>query len=434
MHKIRSGRFVRVFFVRISRLRMANLLYKFGQITSIKGIPRLLRTKSVFMRFIWSVSVIGFLCMALFQAMLLTREYFQYKTYTSTGEVMIDYFGENNGSSAMPDITLCNANPFASNRSLGKDVPTIEEYFRLAKKSLVCDSTCTEEENEALKNIRDEIMTTRGYFNYIGRHNAQQLGHNRESFIADCNLNKEGVGMFIQRVPCLANTQIIEIQYTLLYNCYTIRLPQNEFPDKMYGGFLVVLHLDDYDAAHNEQPQLTPHEEPGQMSGVWFFAHQRNQPLMTYTSRMMLQPGQFHDIPLKTEIRTHLPPPHGHCQNVEEEEYSMMQCYAACIQRRIYQQCGCLDLQNYTSQWEPTDMMGPSCLSISLGKDDLLKNWNCASNERMIGLSECGASCPKPCQERRYNLRVCSYVEAETGYQRVVRFASLLKTMASSYL
>ena len=64
----------------------------------------------------------------------------------------------------------------------------------------------------------------------------------------------------------------------------------------------------------NRWSHLNPHEEPGQMSGVWFFAHQQNKPLMTYTSRMMQQPGHFHDIPLKTEIRTHLPPPHGNCQ------------------------------------------------------------------------------------------------------------------------
>ena len=387
---------------------MAHTVYKFCQITSVKGIPRLLRAKSIFMRCVWTISVIGFLCMALFQATLLTMEYFQYKTYTSTGEVTLDYFGKDEAFTVMPDFTFCNTNPFASNRSLNKDIPTKEEYLRLAEQSTECRNNCTMDEYKTLAYIRNEIMTTTGYFNFIGVNNAKRLGHNRESFIAYCQLEKEGGGFYSHRVPCLPTAKIIDIHYTLLYKCYTIRLPPNELPDKLYGGVLVVLHLDDYDVDHNEHLHLAPHEEPSQKSGVWFFAHQRGNPLMTFTSSEMLQPGHYHEIPIKTEIRSLLPPPHGHCQSVEGEEYSLLKCYTTCIQRLVYQRCGCVDLQNYTSQWDPIDVMGPPCLSVTLGKDDLIKNWKCAFKTRNIGLTtECAAFCPLPCEEIRYNLRVC---------------------------
>ena len=49
-----------------------------------------------------------------------------------------------------------------------------------------------------------------------------------------------------------------------------------------------MLHLDDYNAVHNEQPMLIPHDEPGQMNGVWLFAHERHQPLFTYFDRILL--------------------------------------------------------------------------------------------------------------------------------------------------
>ena len=141
---------------------MVNKVYEFCQITSVKGIPRLLRTKSVFMRFVWTFSVIGFLCTAAFQAVLLTMEYYEYKVYTSTGEVLLDYFDQTNGVIGTPDITLCNVNPFASNSSLIRDVPTMKEYFKLAEQATECDHYSTEEECITLSYIRRDMMSTSG--------------------------------------------------------------------------------------------------------------------------------------------------------------------------------------------------------------------------------------------------------------------------------
>ena len=379
-------------------------LFEFCRITSIKGIQRLLRTKSTFMRFIWTISVIGFLFMALFQATLLTVEYFQYNTFTSAGEVVMDYFDQSKGTIGTPDITLCNVNPFASNRKLS-NLATMEEYFNLSFKATICDDNSTEEERVALKEIRNDLMSTSGYFNYIGRHNCKRLGHARESFFAHCVLDNEVVGKF-KHVPCLPTAQIIEVQTTMLFNCYTIRLPRNQFPDKMFAGFLVVLHLDDYRTVHDEQSMFTQHAEPGQMAGVWSFAHQRNTPLYTYQNRILLQPGHFHEIPVKMEQRTYLPPPHGYCQDIDEQDYYYVKCFADWIQTHIYNECGCLEPLNYTSQWDPVDINGPLCLSLSLGKDDLITNWKCMSSEKMKRMNECSAGCPFPCKEMRYNFKV----------------------------
>ena len=376
------------------------------QITSVKGIPRLLRTKSVFMRFIWTISVIGFLCLALFHAILLTIEYFQYKYFTNTGELYLDLFNMTNGFSGIPDITLCNANPFASNRSLSKEIPTMEEYFKLVEQSTTCDNGCTEEEKASLNDIMDDMMSTNGYFNYIGRHNAAKLGHTLESFIAYCELDKVGINVFRRSIPCLPTAQILQIQHTMFYNCYTIRLPRNEFSGSVFGGFRVVLHLDDYDAMHNEDSLLAPHDEAGQMSGVWIFPHQQNTPFNTYNDRMLLQPGHFHDIHVKMELRTFLPPPHGECQNMDGQEYSWTKCYTTCLQTHIYEQCGCTYLLNYTSQWDAIENKGPHCFSLPLDKNSVIKNLKCIKEVQMERFQVCATSCPWSCNEMRYNLKV----------------------------
>ena len=291
--------------------------------------------------------------MALFHATLLTMEYFQYKSFTYIGEVFLDYFKQTDETSGLPDITLCNVNPFASNRSLSKDIPTMEEYFKLVEHTTTCDNGCTEEERIALNYIRSDMMSTNGYFDYIGHRGAAKLGYTLESFIAYCELDKLGSNVFRYNIPCVPTAQMIKIQHAMFYNCYTIRLPRSDISaDKSFVGFLVVLHLDDYDAVHNEHSLMAPHEEPGQMNGVWLFAHQQNTPLYNYYNRMLLQPGYFHDIPVKMAQRTYVPPPHGGCQNMEGQNYSRIQCYTNCMQTFIYKQCGCLHSQNYTSQWK----------------------------------------------------------------------------------
>ena len=360
----------------------------------------------MFMRFIWTICVIGFLCMAILQATFLTMEYFEYHTFTSTGEIVMAYYDQTNRTIGTPDITLCNANPFASNRNFSKAIPTIEEYFKLVKQSTTCGDDCAEEERVALEHIRKNMMSTRGYFNYIGRQNARRLGHTPESFFAHCALDSEEGGWFTH-VPCLPAVQMIEIQYTMLFNCYTIRLPRNKFPDKTYAGFLAVIHLDDYRAVKHEQSVLIPHEEPGQMRGVWAFAHQRHMPLYAYYNRILLQPGYFHEIPIKMAQRTYLPPPHGHCEkNMDGRGYPFAKCFTDCMQTHIYEQCGCLDLLNHTSQYESIHSTGPMCLSLSLEKKDLIRNWKCVSDVKSNRMGECAAPCPMPCKEMRYNLRV----------------------------
>ena len=120
-----------------------------------------------------------------------------------------------------------------------------------------------------MNQIREELLSTGGYFFHIGHQNAKQLGHSRESFLAYCALDVEGV-VYEHHILCFPTAHLIEIQDPTFFNCYTIRLPQNKFHDTVYTGFRVVLHLDDYAAVHHEQLLLTPHEDSGHLSGVCF--------------------------------------------------------------------------------------------------------------------------------------------------------------------
>ena len=155
---------------------MKDRVHRFCQMTSIKGIPRLLRAKSFFMRFIWTISVVGFLCMAMAQVVVLTMEFRQYKTYTSIGEVFINVFDPDEAKFYSPDITLCNANPFTSNRNLSKDSTTLAEYFRLVERATACDETCTKDDGVALNHIREENFEYRWIFSLHRSPKCQTIG------------------------------------------------------------------------------------------------------------------------------------------------------------------------------------------------------------------------------------------------------------------
>ena len=83
--------------------------------TSVKGIPRAVKSKTKLIRVLWSVCVVGFLVMAFFQTAALTIEYLSHGVTTSLVEYQVDFLGHTDHSVQLPDITLCNTNPFAGN-------------------------------------------------------------------------------------------------------------------------------------------------------------------------------------------------------------------------------------------------------------------------------------------------------------------------------
>ena len=90
----------------------------------------------------------------------------------------------------------------------------MKEYLKLAEHATECDHSSTEEECITLSHIRRDMMSTSGYFDYIGRHNAKRLGHTQESFLAHCDVEIEA-GARMQHIPCISS-HVSDIQYNIL--------------------------------------------------------------------------------------------------------------------------------------------------------------------------------------------------------------------------
>ena len=83
--------------------------------TSIKGIPRAVKSKTTAIRVLWLLCVIGFLTAAFVQTAALTSEFLSHGISTSLVESKVDLVGLTDHTVELPDVTLCNTNPFAGN-------------------------------------------------------------------------------------------------------------------------------------------------------------------------------------------------------------------------------------------------------------------------------------------------------------------------------
>lgn len=111
---------------------MGGELRKWCLTTSIKGIPRIIRSRSLFLKFAWTVSVLFFISVAIEQTTKLTLNYLSYPSFTSLRKYHVNLSGTTKNSVQMPDLTVCNLNPFAGNASIVNGVLTMESFYNIS--------------------------------------------------------------------------------------------------------------------------------------------------------------------------------------------------------------------------------------------------------------------------------------------------------------
>ena len=413
---------------------VVHTLFEFGRITSVKGIPRLLRTKSPFMQVVWGVSIVCFLVMATWQAILLTLRYLQYSTVISIQEKVLDLSGTSKTSVRLSDITFCNVNPFATNFTAATDILPIADFLSGVEELTRCDN-CTREEELSMEQLQQELTTTRGYMIQIGANNTQRISHQVESFIAACHIWVM-YGMQPSTVPCNKVVTIQQYQDSMLYNCYTIPSPANFPPDTHYIGLILVLHLDNYDTDENPY-LLSVHPKIRYMNGAVFNFHQSGTPPAFIKDQKLLQPGLFYDFKIRIHRHKRLVKPYGSCvENAGKGNlytptnvtYTQLGCWSFCKQKLMYNMCGCIDY-NMPVDTKTTNHQR-ACLAMEYGKQQVLKDWACLRNARQTSAFKCFEDCPLPCEEIKFDTKVRIQITFDTSpmseYTTEARFTNIV--------
>ena len=385
-----------------------DLIREFGRQTSIKGIPRLLRTKSTFMKVTWAVSILCFIAMAVWQAAELTINYMEHSSVTAIHEIPLDPNSAMFDDVVMPDLTFCNVNPFSSNFTNASDILTIEEFIHQVTEMTSCIN-CSETEEKSMSRLRDELITTRGYHTQIGKDNAQRISHKKEALIASCHIWLNS-GTHNGNTPCDSSI-IVEKHHTVpLFNCYTFKAPLH-LPYRLYNGIILVFHLDNYGI--NNYPHALPFSANlGYLEGMVFAIHQKGQVPNVIEVDNLLQAGVFSNYKIRLQKRIRLSKPYGECvrrgaghnEYLTNVTYDKVICYLYCQRALILDMCGCIDVGSYLDDLAVSDKR--PCLKLDLGQEQLLKEWRCLQIARNTSGLRCTEACPLPCEETTFQHQV----------------------------
>ncbi len=103
----------------------------FAKTTSMKGVPKIMQSQRTIFRRLWIVAVMLLLSICIQQCYLILNEYFSYPKTTTLYEEAIPY--DNLDELNMPDVLLCNLNPFNSEATDIDDIPSAKEYLQIVE-------------------------------------------------------------------------------------------------------------------------------------------------------------------------------------------------------------------------------------------------------------------------------------------------------------
>ena len=213
-------------------------LTKFAETTSMKGVPRLMKCKVTGLRLLWLVSVMGFLCMSLYQCITLITEYMLSPQVISIKDINaldMDDYDEYRDTFAVPDVTVCNQNSLTSYKHY--DGVSWEEYF----------ATFEPVFSQADRMTRGRYLSPRGYIEYLGP--KEVLRHrSKYKFILDCSF---GYHFSRMRMPCEEYITMREYITSFYSQCQTVSLNKTllyEVRGTLPTVITLTLYLDEVNA------------------------------------------------------------------------------------------------------------------------------------------------------------------------------------------
>ena len=95
--------------------------------------------------------------------------------------------------------------------------------------------------------LHDVLLTTEGYYQFLGEENATLAGHQWENMVMKCSVEVfDGFSSSWKRCEGLIN--VTQITNPRMFNCYTLSIPQKK-EGFFISGYSLVLHLDNYESA-----------------------------------------------------------------------------------------------------------------------------------------------------------------------------------------
>uniref|UniRef100_A0A915PR56 Uncharacterized protein n=1 Tax=Setaria digitata TaxID=48799 RepID=A0A915PR56_9BILA len=373
----------------VSELRVSSkrkrVLGDFAEITSAHGCILATKSQNAFMRALWIIAIITAWLVCTYQIWISVDKYYQYQTIVT---IQIKHLT----NVTFPAITICNLNPIRSS------------WLK----------------NNFSKTILDEIVNTDDI-------NLSVAGHDINDMLIDCTF---------QSTKCTSKN-FTRWEHGTYGNCYTFLVTRQEyvgFLGPLYGLSLT-LHVED-------KEYLIRHS---QGSGFKVEVHPAEYIPFPEDKGFTISPGILTSVGIKKKRISRMPLPYdgtdcGDLGDIIRSDsllyygalkiagyngqvnYTTQACMKSCYQKRLIQDCNCVDPSFVTRDdiytFYTTNDNKPSACDMTLQI-----SFECVrkSLENSTSSGFCEKLCPQSCYEQDYIPRVTTSLWPRTSYYKRVK-------------
>ena len=362
----------------------------FLETTSVKGVPRMMKSHFLLSRILWGIGVLLGATIAVYLLTKLSTLYLSHKVTLSIAERLV-------ASNDFPSLTLCNLNPIANTNQEVQFV-SVEESLEKYRRYIKGLSTS----NKVEKYVLDEV--TDPYVLFVNFFHGEQAEQYAEHFIVTCQWHTTSS---TTEEDCLSSKklQLYEAQYGY---CFTFEPPQNT--GRMLG-FSAILYIDD--SIEMAMPWFALRMERSFAKGAVLAAHRRNS-LPDIDGGIILSAGTSSEVGIFAHRREKLSEPFTKCKYTpkmpvtENYSYTCGTCRVLCYQNKVVQECGCVDSMELMVPFQlgtGTQFCGRVDEMAEMGDFvQFFSNQKLCLRHWFSNTSLCHDACPTECADDHYKL------------------------------
>lgn len=385
---------------------------RFGEGTTIRGVPRIFKGNNRMVRAIWLLTVLSCLGILIWQL---------YKTFLSYFQWPIDsIYREAHVRPVFPDVTICNIYPMAYASSMELQWDDYLHFASKKKELLPYNMTkgIVDVSEDDYNMAWSFIMSPVGYFSSLSVSELSSVERAKD-LIIDYNYFSWDWSTSMVRGSFRG---VWSPEYSM---CYTLKLDKANLTQ--VRGLSLIVYIDNFPQIKFAQTGYTPRPTQAVATGIRVIVHAPGtQPNLKVG--MSIGPGTETTLHVSNTMRTRLPSPYGICTEQKylddpdpsddggsAEAYSKDACYDVCLQRTIVERCGCVSgfLQFTRRQLRLVNstICGNQSWNADVDSDlnntEGLKQWACMLKTD-FDLDSCERQCVDPCEENLYDVVVSS--------------------------
>ena len=391
-------------------------LKKFGETTSVRGVPRAFKTQDKILRVVWIVALIVSISMTIWQLEKVFTKYFGYQTVSTVQEVFDKAY--------FPWVTVCSLSPPSDTMFADlKWTQYIAEVEEMKANYMPVIAQAAKEQKmstDYLVNFLNTLESPSGYIANLPLPRHYNTSGGGTTFIVDCNyydwqLNLYGSGS----INCRGTVSMVwDPNY---FRCYSFR-PPDEFRSGI-RALTAFFYVNDFSTDINKY--FSTNVQLSQATGIKVSVHANSTGAKIEVGER-IGPGTETLVHVAQTRHTRMPEPYGSCtgvllyQSMEVREgdtvYTSDTCFGLCMQELFVQACHCLAGYLPFNQSQAAISSYTLCYNQSLIYNSTLGNqqeFSAFAKRAMCMYNMISAvsdqiqncDCPEPCSEWTYDVR-----------------------------